>query len=112
MRDVLPETIVQRRGKGNFNAVYFQGLARNLPKLEKLVETSEAEAMGLFDKTILGDRLRRAALGIDKIERVHGLNNSMAILHWLAQLPAWRAAPDPVVPLFETAVGAESDRRQ
>ncbi len=105
MRDVLPDAIVKRRDKGNFNAVYFQGLSRNLPRLERLVETSEAEAMGLFDKAQLIDCLRQGALGVDGVQRVHGLNNSLAILHWLAQLPAWRAAPDPSAPLFGAKAG-------
>lgn len=101
MRDVLPQAILRRRGKGNFNAVYFQGLARNLPVLERLVETSQAEALGLFDKAVLTDCLRQAALGVDQVRGVFGLNNSLAILHWLAQLPAWRAAPLAAEPLFE-----------
>jgi len=104
-RDVLPEAIVNRRDKGNFNAVYFQGVARNLPKLERLVEASEAQTMGLFDTVHLTEALHRTALGIDNVENIHGLNNSVAILHWLSQLPAWRAAADPALPLFSAASG-------
>jgi hypothetical protein len=89
MRDVLPENIRNRRSKTHYNSVYFTGLARNLPHLEKIVRQSNCEELGLFDKNRLLECLNKAALGLGNMNGVIGLNNSLAIVQWLALLPRW-----------------------
>ncbi|MCB1510441.1 MAG: hypothetical protein KDJ36_06020, partial [Hyphomicrobiaceae bacterium] len=106
--DILPEAIARRREKGNFNAVYFKGLQRNLPALERLIDDTAGSANHLFDPGILRERLRDAALGVDDVRRVHGLNNSLAILHWLRQLPDWRSAEIQRTPLKDILPPSDS----
>ncbi|MCW5745002.1 MAG: hypothetical protein KIT36_02225 [Alphaproteobacteria bacterium] len=100
MRDVLPRSILERRSKGHFNALYYAGLTRNLARLEALVRDSPVDTLGLFDKDGLVRDMRRKALGIDGMDRVIRLNNALAIVQWLAQWRTWRAqqlAPGHVI---------------
>ncbi len=103
MRDVLPEAIVRRRDKGNFNAVYYKGLTRNRPTLNRLVDRAEDLGEWLFDRALLKDCILQASLGTDSVQRTHGINNSLAILYWLDRLPRWRATP-----LTASSLGATS----
>lgn len=97
-RDLLPEKITGRREKGSFNAAFFQGLNKNLPHLERLVE--EAPVDGIFDRPELLAALRRTALAVDQLRGINGLNHSLAIARWLHTLPRWREAPDVATDLF------------
>ena len=90
MRDVLPGNILHRRSKVDFNPVYYEGLARNLPMLESLVRNSDAEHAGLFRKDVLLDYLRQAALGTRGLDALSAMNNSLVILAWLEQLARWK----------------------
>src|SRR5205807_265252 len=87
MKDVLPAPIIKRPDKTHFNAVYFAGLARNLPYLEETIRNSNADELGLFDKEVLISCMRDVALGYRRIEGKVGLDNSLVIIKWLAQLP-------------------------
>lgn len=94
MRSVLPPIILERRGKAPFNAVYFLGLSRNLTRLEAMIQASPVEALGLFDKARMIEAVRETALGGKSPALASGLNNGLAIVHWLSQLPRWMdAAP-------------------
>jgi asparagine synthase (glutamine-hydrolysing) len=99
-RDLLPEMITKRREKVSFNAAFFQGLNKNLPILERMIEDSPVEEMGLFDKKELVTCMRRAALAVDKVRGINGLNHSLAMTRWLYTLPRWREAVDTTTELF------------
>jgi asparagine synthase (glutamine-hydrolysing) len=85
MRDVLPERIGRRPRKGNFNEVYFRGLAKNHSALEELIHRSRVEDLELLDKNILLDCLHRGALGTaDAMLGLSRLNHTLSLLKWLA----------------------------
>lgn len=94
MRSVLPPIILERRGKAPFNAVYFRGLSRNLPRLEAMIQASPVDGLGLFDKAGMIEALRETALGGRPASSAQALNSGLAIVHWLSQLSRWKdAAP-------------------
>ena len=96
MRNVLPESIRQRRGKTHYNSVYYAGLARNQDYLENMIRASQVEELGLFDKAGLLSCLRQAALGISSPHGACSLNNTLSIVKWLQLLPEWLAhKPQP-----------------
>jgi asparagine synthase (glutamine-hydrolysing) len=86
MRGILPECILNRPSKGNFNEAYYMGLSRNLPRLEALVEQAPVDDLGFLDKTSLLDCLQRAALGNagDAGALMH-LTGTLSLLLWLTQ---------------------------
>jgi asparagine synthase (glutamine-hydrolysing) len=105
MGSILPPIILERRGKAPFNAVYFRGLSRNLPRLEAMIQASPVDELGLFDKALMIEALREAALGGRDAGSTHALNNGLAIVHWLSQLPRWLdAAPKPSLIMRAPAV--------
>jgi len=94
MRTVLPPIILERRGKAPFNAVYFRGLSRNQDRLAAMIEASPVDALGLFDKGGMIEAVRKTALGGHSAALASGLNNGLAIVHWLSQWTRWLdAAP-------------------
>jgi asparagine synthase (glutamine-hydrolysing) len=96
MRGIIPEPILRRRSKTHFNAVYFKGLARNLPALDALTTAPVNDPLGVFDRDELRRCLHRAALGVAGVDAMVGLNNALAVLRWFSLLPDWRkAAPRP-----------------
>ncbi len=96
MRDVLPQSIRQRRSKTHYNSVYYAGLARNLPYLENLIRDSKVDELGLFDKDALLGCLNQAALCISSPGGAVCLDNTLSIVQWLSQLPQWLAQrPQP-----------------
>jgi asparagine synthase (glutamine-hydrolysing) len=86
MRGILPECILNRPSKGNFNEAYYMGLSRNLPRLEALVERAPVDDLGFLDKERLLDCLQRAALGNagDAGALMH-MNATLSLLLWLTQ---------------------------
>jgi len=89
MRDVLPASIRQRRGKTHYNSVYYSGLSRNQDYLEQMIHQSPAEELGLFDKSSLRSCLHQAALGISSPHGAISLDNTLSLVKWLDQLPRW-----------------------
>jgi asparagine synthase (glutamine-hydrolysing) len=104
MRGILPEEIRTRRRKGHFNEVYFRGLARNLPLLERLVHNLPSELEPVIDSKVLLDCLRRAAMGgASALPALDRLNGTLSLLRWLQQEgEVWRAGstclPEPGQP--------------
>ena len=85
MRGVLPPDIADRRGKSNFNEVYFRGLNRNLATLQRFVARPEIEALGIFDVPALQKAVRTAALGA--VWTPHGLlqlDLALSLAYWIA----------------------------
>lgn len=108
MRDILPDAIRRRRSKEHFNAVYYDGLSRNLPYLEALVRDTRMDELELFDQQQLLDSLRKTALGVGNMDGTAGLNSSLAIIKWLAQLPAWHSQACLPARTFRGSAGQQS----
>jgi asparagine synthase (glutamine-hydrolysing) len=115
MRDVLPDSIRQRRSKTHYNSVYYVGLARNRPYLEALVRASKVDELGLFDKECLLRCLTQAALCIGSPDGAVSLDNSLSIVKWLSLLPRWlaqRPVPSRVIrsERWEALAGVDQTR--
>ena len=102
MAGIMPESILRRRAKTHFNAVYFKGLSRNLPMLETLASDPANDPLGMFDLEELRRCIHRAALGVVNINGMVGLNNALSMLRWFSLLPEWRRTA--VVPSREVAL--------
>ena len=93
MKDVLPPLILRRRDKAHFNALYYEGLARNRMALQDMVRASNVDDLGLFDKKVLIDCLADASLGYRDVAATVGLDSALVMTKWLSQLPRWREVP-------------------
>ena len=86
MRGILPECILKRPFKGDFNEAYYLGLSRNLNRLEDLIEQAPADEMDFLDKSSLLDCLQRAALGnAANVGAVGPLNRTLSLLLWMTR---------------------------
>jgi asparagine synthase (glutamine-hydrolysing) len=90
MRGLVPDRILDRRGKQGFNALYYRGLAVHRDALLALAHNPPAPADQLFDTPRLKEAIRAAALGAEPLESLHGLAANLAIIKWLTLLPEWR----------------------
>jgi asparagine synthase (glutamine-hydrolysing) len=96
MRDVLPENIRNRRRKGHFNEVYYLGLARNLHKLELMIQEAPIEELGIIDKEVLTRCLQEAALWGVGVRPLHRLNLTLSLIKWLCMQDEWQhTLPSP-----------------
>jgi asparagine synthase (glutamine-hydrolysing) len=86
MGGILPEPIRTRRFKGNFNEVYWQGLAKNLPDLEEMVTQSRIDELGIFDKQQLIQAMRQHAIGIGDVRSGSRISSSLAAIAWFDQM--------------------------
>ncbi|MBD2296475.1 asparagine synthase [Anabaena sphaerica FACHB-251] len=86
MGGILPEPIRTRRFKGNFNEVYWQGLAKNLPNLEEMVAQSQIDELGIFDKQQLIQAMRQHAVGIGDVRSGSRISSSLAAIAWFDQM--------------------------
>jgi asparagine synthase (glutamine-hydrolysing) len=109
MRDILPECILKRPGKGHFNEAYYTGLSRNLHRLEALVEQAPVDDLGFLDKATLLDSLQRAALGnaIDA-PSLDPLNRTLSLLLWLTRQHQGRRQHCPPAPAQQKLTGVTS----
>ena len=85
MGEILPEPIRTRRFKGNFNQVYWKGLAQNLPHLEEMVNQSQIDKLGIFDKQQLIQVMRQHATGIGDVRSGSRISSSLAAIAWFDQ---------------------------
>ena len=93
MRNVLPDTIRNRRGKNNFNEVYYRGVARNRPTLESLVRQSRLCELGIINPDVLIRCLRQTALGGDHARSgTMRLDSTLSLVIWLAMQDSVRRA--------------------
>jgi asparagine synthase (glutamine-hydrolysing) len=99
MRDVLPEPIRNRRRKSHYNALSHSGLARNLPALEALIRQAPTDDLGVFDKEVLLQCLRQAALGFIPGAALDKLDLSLAWLKWFSLQDAWQRPLEPAAVL-------------
>jgi asparagine synthase (glutamine-hydrolysing) len=101
MRGVLPEEIRTRRRKGHFNEIYFRGLARNLPALERLVRETPAELAPVIDVDILMSCLRKASVGAaSALPGLNRLNATLSLLRWLRHEREAVGESEPVTHLY------------
>jgi asparagine synthase (glutamine-hydrolysing) len=107
MHGIIPEPILRRRSKTHFNAVYFKGLARNLPVLDALTTDAASDPLGVFDRAELRRCLHRAALGVASVDAMVGLNNALATLRWFSLLPDWRKAAPRSARMVTLRLGAD-----
>ena len=89
-RGLLPETIRTRRRKGQFNEVYFLGLAHNRERLEATVRDAPIDDLGMIRKDVLIHHLREAALGGAYVRQLHRLNLTLSLIKWLAMQERWQ----------------------
>ncbi|HEY0310957.1 MAG TPA: asparagine synthase-related protein [Allosphingosinicella sp.] len=82
-KDLLPEEIWNRRGKGETSDYHYRGLVRNLPFLRKWLLEGRLVAHGLLDRDVLDDALTEEAL-------VHSDLGGMALPY--ASIEAWARA--------------------
>lgn len=103
MRDTLPEMITNRRTKADFGKIYYLGLAKNLKKLEAMIEQSPINELGLLNKMSLVNCLHQATLGLTTgVDGLHRLNLTLSLMKWLAMQDEWCATitqPDQVIQL-------------
>jgi asparagine synthase (glutamine-hydrolysing) len=83
MQGILPDQIRNRPRKGQFNEVYYLGLARNLESLETTIRQAPIDDLGILDKDILIRYLREAALGGAHVRQLHRLNLTLSLIRWL-----------------------------
>jgi asparagine synthase (glutamine-hydrolysing) len=105
MRNVLPESIRTRHGKGHYNCLTQKGLSRHLPMLEALVRQAPAEAQQLFDPGALLRCLRQAALGLTTGDGLGRLHVTLAWLRWHSLQDQWQRALSPVT-IVRASAGA------
>lgn len=101
-RGLLPDVIRNRRRKGHFNEVYYLGLSRNLPFLEAMIRKAPIDDLGVFDKDILLNHLRQAALGGTAFRPSHRLNLALSFIRWWTLQDQWwrdRSLPSEIVRL-------------
>jgi asparagine synthase (glutamine-hydrolysing) len=79
-RDLLPDSVRTRRSKIGYNALYFTGLSRNLPYLERMIRTAPDPAWDLFDREALLGSLRQASLAGTGVRKLARLNYTLALI--------------------------------
>jgi len=95
MHEILSEPILNRRRKGNFNEVYFRGMNRNLPLLDRLIENKMVAELGFIDQKVLLRCVHEAALGGVAPGKLGHLNMTLCLLVWLAKQAEWYSKPMP-----------------
>jgi asparagine synthase (glutamine-hydrolysing) len=112
MRGVLPDQIRNRRLKGHFNEVYYLGLARNLPIVERMIGRAPIDDLGLFNKDILVRCLHQAALGVASgVRALDRLNLTLSLIQWLClQTEAVGPAGPPVEVIHADGQGKNEDQ--
>lgn len=109
MRGLLPEQIINRHGKGDFNAVYFLGIARNLQSLETMVRKAPLDDLNLLDKNVLLECLNQTALGsIGSFNRAHRLNLTLAFIKWFSMQDEWQRAAEPPTKIIRHTASPQS----
>lgn len=85
MKGILPNAILTRRIKANFNEVYGRGLRQNLNLLIEMVQQSNIDELAIFNKSILIDCLQQQAMGVGNIYSGRQLSTSLSLIVWFDQ---------------------------
>jgi asparagine synthase (glutamine-hydrolysing) len=107
LHDVLPAVIRDRPRKGQGgNEIFFQGLARNRPMLEALIQRAPVDDLELLDKGELIRCLQKAALGVGQdAPGVDRLSLTLCLLKWLTTQQEALRRPGPALRPVETIGG-------
>jgi asparagine synthase (glutamine-hydrolysing) len=81
----LPAPIRERRSKGHFSELYYLGLAKYRPDLERWVRDSSLVERGVLDADRLSHWLREGAWGGASARQLQGVNFALCLIRWLAQ---------------------------
>lgn len=98
----LPKILLERKRKGHFNEVYYLGLSRNLNYLEKLVQRTEVDELGIFDRDNLIPCLQQASLGAAGVRSSQRLNLALSFIRWFTLQNEQRDRPEPGTNLIQT----------
>jgi asparagine synthase (glutamine-hydrolysing) len=92
MRDVLPPAIAKRRAKGHFDEVYYLGLGRNLPALERMIDRCP-EAVPFLDKKALRSALHEATMAGADARKLFRFDLTLSLVSWLVHERNWTSRP-------------------
>lgn len=95
MRNVLPPEILKRRAKGSFNEVYYRGLVRNRPLIERIIRESPVGELGMMDQEMLIECVRQTSLGVAfSVGGSQQMEQSLSLAQWLHTVASSRGTPD------------------
>jgi asparagine synthase (glutamine-hydrolysing) len=90
MNGILPDSIRNRRRKGNFNEVYFIGLSRHGDYLEAMIENAPVDDLAFLDKELLLRCFREFRMARASNLRALGrITITLAVLNWLSHYKDW-----------------------
>ncbi|MEV5747246.1 asparagine synthase-related protein [Actinoallomurus sp. NPDC052308] len=85
MEGLLPEIIRRRKaGKVGFDEVYFLGLTRNEPTLQKLIRQAPGDVWEIFDPDIISSVLKQAGLVTATSRQLQRLDITLSLIIWLS----------------------------
>jgi asparagine synthase (glutamine-hydrolysing) len=90
----LPDEILQRRKKGNFDEVYYLGLARHRDALHRLISDTAEETEEFLDQAALHEYLDTAVLGGLRSDQLQSHYRVLAVLRWMIGRRIWIQARD------------------
>lgn len=86
MQGILPKPIRTRQFQPSFNHVYWKGLSQNLVSLEAMVQQSQIDKLGIFDKSKLISAMRQQAAGVGDARSGNQINLALALIAWIEHL--------------------------
>jgi hypothetical protein len=90
MREILPNSIRNRRRKGNFSEAYFISLSRCADYLETMIESAPVDDLEFLDKEVLLQCFRDYRMARASNERAGGrMTIILAVLNWLSHYQQW-----------------------
>ncbi len=81
----LPALLRERRSKGHFSELYYLGLAKYRPDLERWVRGSSLVERGVLDADRLIGWLHEGAWGGASARQLQGVNFALCLIGWLAR---------------------------
>jgi asparagine synthase (glutamine-hydrolysing) len=81
--ELLPATIVRRPAKGNFDELYYRGLAAHREQLKHLVIRVSPRLDQWVDSRGLADAVERVALGGLKADQLRVFDSTLSLMGWL-----------------------------
>jgi len=105
LHDVLPQKILTRTGKANFNMLN-GGLANNRNALEQMIRQAAIDEE-IIDRSVLIDCLEKAGMGVYKQAiAVRRLRLALSYLMWASSRQHWMERSIPSVK-FQTLSGPQ-----
>lgn len=102
MRAILPDSIRNRRRKGNFSEAYFIGLSRRADYLEAMIEKAPVDELAFLDKEGLLRCFREYRMARASNERTWGrMTIILGILNWLTHYQNWIRDTPPVSQILQ-----------